>query len=95
MYEKVIGFAMDFPKKKPLRQECDCSLENDIGAYNTCPHLCRYCYANYDEETVMRNFKLHDPKSPFLIGSSQPGDKVHQAEQKSFVNGQMTLDMFL
>ena len=95
VYEKVLGLTMDFPKKKPLRQECACSLGNDIGAYNTCPHLCRYCYANYDEETVRRNFKLHDPKSPFLSGSSQPGDKVHQAEQKSFVNGQMTLDMFL
>ena len=94
VYEKVLGLTMDFPKKKPLRQECVCFMGNDIGAYNTCPHLCRYCYANYDEETVMRNFKLHDPKSPFLIGGSQPGDMVHQAEQKSFVNGQMTLDMF-
>jgi hypothetical protein len=69
-------------------------MGNDIGAYNTCPHLCRYCYANYDEGTVMRNFKAHDPASPFLIGGSQPDDVVHQAEQRSFVNGQMTLDMY-
>ena len=95
VYEKAIGLSMDFPKKKPLRQECECFMGNDIGAYNTCPHLCRYCYANYDEETVRRNYRQHDPKSPFLIGGSLPGDVIHEADQKSYINGQMTLDMFL
>ena len=95
VYEKAIGLSMDFPKKKPLRQECECFMGNDIGAYNTCPHLCRYCYANYDEETVRRNYRLHDLQSPFLIGGSLPGDVIHEADQKSYINGQMTLDMFL
>ena len=95
VYERAIGLSIDFPKKKPLRQECECFMGNDIGAYNTCPHLCRYCYANYDEETVRRNYRLHDPLSPFLIGGSLPGDAIHEADQKSYINGQMTLDMFL
>lgn len=94
VYEKAVGVSMDFPKKKSLRQECACFMGNDIGAYNTCPHLCRYCYANYDAETVMRNYRLHDPKSPFLVGGSESGDVIHEAEQKSYINGQMTLDMF-
>lgn len=95
VYEKAVGLSMDFPKKKPLRQECECFMGNDIGAYNTCMHLCKYCYANYDEEIVRRNNRMHDPKSPFLIGGSLPGDIIHEADQKSFINGQLTLDMFL
>lgn len=54
VYEKAVGLSMDFPKKKPLRQECECFMGNDIGAYNTCMYLCKYCYANYDEEIVRR-----------------------------------------
>lgn len=95
IYEKAVGITMDFPKKKSLRQECSCFMGNDIGAYNTCPHLCRYCYANYDAETVLRNYKRHNPKSPFLVGDSMPGDVIHQAEQKSYINGQLTFDMFV
>ena len=34
-------------------------------AYNTCGHLCRYCYANADRNVVLRNMNLHDPESPF------------------------------
>ena len=45
-YEKAIGKSLRAPKKKGARAECSCYLACDIGAYNTCRHLCRYCYAN-------------------------------------------------
>jgi hypothetical protein len=28
------------------RPHCGCMVSRDIGAYNTCGHLCTYCYAN-------------------------------------------------
>ncbi len=34
-------------------------------------------------DQVIQDFKLHNPQSPFLIGGSQPGDMVHQANKKA------------
>jgi hypothetical protein len=36
------------------REMCGCVISKDIGAYNTCPHLCRYCYANTSAEVVRK-----------------------------------------
>lgn len=94
MYEAALQTTLHFPKKVPIRKECACYMGNDIGAYNTCLHLCRYCYANYDEATVRENYRLHDPKSPFLIGGSRPDDVVHVAEQKSWIDGQLRLNLW-
>lgn len=39
-------------KDKGQRKECGCIVSKDIGAYDTCPHLCRYCYANSSKRAV-------------------------------------------
>ena len=50
--EKSINCKLEPPKRKNLRQECNCLMENDIGAYNTCGHLCKYCYANSNKGII-------------------------------------------
>ena len=54
-------------------------------------HFCRYCYANYDRATVEQNMKLHDPKSPFLIGGPHPADIIKDADQESWLDLQTSL----
>jgi len=90
-YERAIGKKLDAPKVKGARAECACYLSCDIGAYNTCRHLCRYCYANAETKTVLAQSSLHNPNSPFLIGDYKDDDKIHDVPQKSWVDEQMTI----
>lgn len=89
-YEKALGTKLMIPSKRPLRNECACLLGNDIGQYNTCAHFCKYCYANYSRELVIQNMKKHDEDSPFLIGGSTQWDVIHEAEQKSYIDNQLS-----
>ncbi|MCR5176110.1 MAG: DUF1848 domain-containing protein [Anaerovibrio sp.] len=93
-YEKALKARLNVPKmgKNQRNGECACLLGSDIGAYDTCGHFCRYCYANSDTSLVRRNMKLHDPSSPFLVGHGQPEDIIHIAEQKSWLDRQIRLD---
>jgi hypothetical protein len=89
--ERAIGVKLNVPKRKNARGECNCLLGQDIGIYNSCGHLCKYCYANADKQIVLANMKRHSDYSPFLIGGNQPGDKITVADQRSYINGQISL----
>ena len=92
-YETALHANLDVPKRGNNQRngECACLLGTDIGAYDSCGHLCRYCYANTDARQVKENMRRHDPKSPFLIGGPMPGDVIHEAEQKSWIDPQIRL----
>ncbi len=47
-------------RDKGQRQFCGCMVSKDIGEYNTCPHLCEYCYANASKEVAVKNWKQHE-----------------------------------
>jgi DNA repair photolyase len=46
-------------KDSGQRKFCGCIVSKDIGEYNTCPHLCEYCYANANKNIALTNWNLH------------------------------------
>lgn len=57
-------------KDKGQRAFCGCVVSKDIGEYNTCPHLCEYCYANASKELAVKNYKVHlqNPEGETITG---------------------------
>lgn len=93
-FETALHNRLDVPKRKKNQRngQCACLLGVDIGAYNTCGHLCKYCYANTNAMLVRQNMRRHNPESPFLLGESMPGDIIHEAVQRSWIDRQIRFE---
>lgn len=86
--EKIISstipYKIKLPHTKHIRAGCKCFMGNDIGAYDSCGHLCRYCYANTNKRIVFQNMKNHFDDSPLLIGKVEEGDIIYEKDCKSY-----------
>lgn len=72
----LTGQSIEWVSEKSKRENCSCADYRDIGAYNSCMHFCRYCYANYDESMILNNYKQHLTDSSLLIGELKEEDRV-------------------
>ena len=52
-------FISKHKKDQGQRPFCECMASKDIGEYNTCPHLCEYCYANATKELALQNWNRY------------------------------------
>ena len=84
-YERAWNVKLKAPKRAPARPECNCYLHGDIGAYDTCSHFCRYCYANRNQAAVHQNRLLHDPNSSLLIGTLSKTAIIKESAEKSWI----------
>lgn len=86
LIEDLLGVRLVVGKDKNQRPECGCVQSIDIGEYNTCSHMCKYCYANYNKEKVQEKSRHHNPDSPLLIGDVGPEDRISNKKIFSFIS---------
>ena len=80
---RITGCGLSI-KSDAQRKHCRCVKCDDIGSYDTCPHGCVYCYANYRPQTTANAIRRYDAGSPLLCGSIDPSlDRVTDRAVKS------------
>lgn len=91
LIERISGLALGGKRDKNQRPDCRCAPSVDIGTYNTCLNLCRYCYANHNEKLVHANYAKARSTSEFLVGGGEEGDTL---QDMSPVDKRQQLSLF-
>ena len=73
-----------------IRENCHCIPSRDIGAYNSCLSECKYCYANRKPDIPKKVIKMHDEKSPLLLGQLKENDRLIGTKIISYIEPKQT-----
>lgn len=90
MIEDIIGCKINVEKDKNQRKECGCVESVEVGCYNTCFNVCKYCYANYSKNSVKNNYQKYDVNSPLLCSVISDEDKISERKLKSLKDEQIS-----
>ena len=85
------GFALKEARDPNQRPHCGCAPSVDIGAYDTCPNGCVYCYATSSPAAVRTRLAQCDPDSPLLCGRLSPEDRVTERRGVSLREEQLRM----
>lgn len=91
LFAKILGMPFELQKDKAQRAACGCVESVDIGMYNSCNNGCKYCYASFSQESILKNMQRHNPDYPLLLGTVPEGITIKDKKQKLFVQRQKSL----
>ena len=78
LLSRIAGRPISAPKDRNQRPACNCAASVDIGAYDTCPHGCRYCYANRSARVVAERRRAYDVSAPLLCSRLGEEDRIKE-----------------
>lgn len=88
---RMRGAALNVGKDGNQRAACGCAQSIDIGAYGSCAHGCRYCYAHAGRALERPGGVRHDSSSPLLLGQVGEGDIITERPMRSCIDRRLVL----
>ena len=88
--DRLMVKCFSHDKDPGQRLACGCIMSKDIGEYNTGSHLCKYCYANFSDELVLKNYRQFFSKDD-IISARRKGRRTTTMVFRCVMTGRMSV----